>query len=133
MNDFSSPSDDCSFGYESLEAVVRSAGVYVHPTEDLRPRTMEAARAANGQRRLYNRLGSLVLCLMLAVTSGLPGILARLHFGPTEGSAQAVRQFDLHQQATMRILHAGLDPTWAVYEAFAQLRSQQAELFEDSM
>ncbi len=133
MGEFHVDNESCNFGFDGLESIVQSAGSYVHPTDDLRPKTLEAARNAKKQRVRNFRVGSILLGLSFMALTGLPGSL--LNWGSSEAAStlQAVRQYDLHKQASMRILHAGLDPSWAFYEAFIQLRTDQAKLFEESM
>lgn len=133
MAEFSNENGNCDFGYDSLESIVQAAGGYVQPAEDLRPKTLEAARAAKGLQVRNFWLGSLALGLLFAALTGIPASL--LNSGSTKAPTmiQAIHQYDLHSEASLRILQAGLDPSWAIYEAFIQLRSQQADVFEESM
>ena len=132
MSDRTRNEGNCGFGFDALEGVVRAAGTYVRPTEDLRPRTLEAARSEGKQRVRNRRFGSLALSLVLLAVTGLPGLLLTPRESPPDDPARLVREYNLHQQASLRSLRAGLDPTWAIYEAFLQLRNSQAELFDEA-
>ena len=133
MSEFHHHEEQCNFGFEPLESIVQAAGSYVHPTDDLRPKTLEAARSAKRQRQRNFQIGAIVVGIVFMALTGLPGNL--LNWGPPKAvtTLQAVRHYDLHKQASLRILQAGLDPSWAFYEAFIQLRSHQAELFDESL
>ena len=60
-------------GRDPLEAVIAAAGRYVHPSDDLRPRLIEAAqehsRRRRGQRRLMAIAGALCGLLILATSA----------------------------------------------------------------
>ena len=132
MSKFPNNRETFDFGFGELESIVESAGDYIHPTDNLRPKTLEAARTAKKHRLQGFRLGTILLCLTLMALTGLPGNMLNSGSPATDKNLQSVRRYDLHQQASLRILHTGLDPSWALYEAFVQLRAHQAELFEES-
>lgn len=119
--------------FDSIESLVRAACGYVQPTDDLRPRTLEAARASCRQRRWNSRIGGLALTVILLAVCGFP------HWGLSPQGKQiaraseTIRHFDLHQQASLRTIHAGFDPSWALYEAFSELRKKQSDLFDSAM
>jgi len=129
--------DDGS-GFESslsLESIVRAAGDYIQPTDDLRPRTLEAAREASNQRRWNYCIGTMAMATILIAICGLLGPATSSRAGQITGPAQAIRAFDLHQEASVKqaslpLAHAGFDSSWAMYEAFFELRKQQADLFD---
>lgn len=124
---------DCSFGWEQLESAVRAAGNYVQPSDDLRPKTLEAATHDRSQRIWARRLGSAALALVLLVVTGLPGRILHSDALSSGSQSREIRQFDLHEQAaTQRMLKAGWNSGWALLEAFLHLRQQQAELFDES-
>jgi hypothetical protein len=117
---------------DSIESMIRSACGYVQPSEDLRPRTLEAARSACRQRRWNSRVGSLALTIILLAMCGFP------HWSSTRGeqiarASDAIRHFDLYHQASLRMVRTGFDPSWAFYEAFSELRKKQADLFDSAM
>ena len=123
---------EADFGYQALEEVVRGAGSYVQPSDDLRPKTLEAARSDRSRRTRHRRLASIALSLVLLAVTGLPEAILSPGKTPSNHPAQRVRDFDLHKQASLGTLHEGFEPAWALLEAFMQLRSQQAELFDES-
>src|SRR5215217_1007222 len=48
-----------------VEAIVRSAGNYVHASKDLRPRVLETARLTNGERRARRCIRQVALAAAL--------------------------------------------------------------------
>jgi hypothetical protein len=133
MSDFNYDRHDCEpEAFDSIESLIRAACGYVQPTDDLRPRTLEAARSACRQRRWNSRVGGLALTIILLAMCGFP------HWSSSRGeqiarASDAIRHFDLHQQASLRMVRAGFDPSWALYEAFTDLRKKQADLFDSAM
>jgi hypothetical protein len=127
------PQDCEPEAFDSVESLIRSACGYVLPTDDLRPRTLEAARASCRQRRWNSRIGGLALTIILLAMCGFP------HWGISpEGdqlarASAAIRHFDLHEQASLRKIPAGFDPGWALFEAFSELRKKQSDLFDSAM
>jgi hypothetical protein len=115
-----------------VEAMIRAAGQYVCPTDDLRPRVLEAARLQRGERsakRCLCQVGMLMLLLAFfaAVDQGLDfpqsrrtGMLAAAGFDKLVSPAA---------DATPR---RG-DGDWRMIDAFTELRRQQAELFRFAM
>jgi hypothetical protein len=124
--------DDDREALDEVESLVRAACGYVQPTDDLRPRTLEAAREACRQRRSNRRLGGLALSVVLLAVCGFP------HWGaaPDKQVADAsavIRHFDIDAEASLRASGAGFGPAWAFFEAFSDLRRMQADLFESAM
>jgi|GEM_PF-1339488 len=106
-----------------LESLVRAAGGYVQPTEDLRPRALEAAHAACRKHQASRRLGGLALMVLLAAVTGLPNFLLSIYPGlATAGSAE------LHHRAAQRVAEKDVETHWALYEAFYDLRREHAAL-----
>jgi hypothetical protein len=125
--------NDAPRDFDSVESLIHAACGYVQPTDDLRPRTLEAARAACRQRRSNYHFGCLAIVVVLLALCGFPHgdtssetvLLARV--------STSIRHFDLQQQASLRVLQTGLDPGWAFFEAFSELRRKQADLFDSAM
>ena len=108
-----------------LEAVVARAGCYVHPRDDLRPRTIEAARELASRRRGQRRLLACAAAVLLAAMTGGHwwSITWRDNSsagGPIAAAARLSR--DAHEYS----LAARVDPSWGLYEAFLELRQHQA-------
>ena len=118
---------------EMLESAVRAAGEYVQPTDDLRPSTLEAARESCSRRRWNFRLGAVAMVVIALAICDLPSRIVASRAGQAEKPSQVIRSYDLHQQASLRTAHSGFDSSWAVYEAFSELRKKQADLFDAAM
>lgn len=131
MSEFNNDRDEGRF--ESLESIVRAAGGYIQPTDDLRPRTLEAAREACSRRRWNFRLGAVAVAVILVAICDLPSRIASSRAGQAEKPSQVIRDYDLHRQASLRMANAGFDSSWSVYEAFADLRKKQADLFDAAL
>jgi hypothetical protein len=134
MSEFRYKEDNSEFeSFDSLESIVRAAGGYVQPTDDLRPRTMEAARESCSRRRWNFRLGAVAIVVIALAISDLPSRIMASQAGQLDNPSQVIRGYDLHEQASLRMAHTGFDSSWAVYEAFAELRKKQADLFDAAM
>ncbi len=113
---------------ESLELAIRRAGNYVAPSEDLRPKTLEAARAARVQRRTNWRFGAILAAVLLVAICQATGQL------PDPGKQPLVAAAINHEFADrQQTLQQSAHPGWALYEAFCELRTKQAALFKDSL
>lgn len=112
---------ESSFG--ELESLVRRAGSYVQPTENLRPKSLEAAREATRQQRNNRRLGGAILVVVLLGAIGFPSFLRFSSLGPA-----FVRSDELHRRATQSALNSSVGTHWALYEVFCELRREQSEL-----
>ena len=134
MSELHNQRDDRPFdSFESLESIVRAAGGYVQPTDDLRPRTLEAARDACAHRRWNRRLGAMATAVVALALCGPLSRIAPSRAGQAEAPSEAIRSYDLHHEASLRTARSGLDPSWALYDAFAELRKKQADLFDAAM
>lgn len=105
----SGPSDD-------LEALLRSAKDYVHPSDDLRPRVLEAARSQRDQRQMlgYLQHAAVVLVVLGALASTLYGTA-----GPIKLDATSRDQV---------LAAAAQDANWGLVDSFTELRRRQAVL-----
>lgn len=63
--------DDDAFDLAKLERMIASAGHYVRPTDDLRPRVLELARERYGDRRTFRRLAGAMGVAALCVMTGM--------------------------------------------------------------
>ncbi len=54
-------------GQSKIEAIIRAARHYVRPSEELRPRVLEAAREHCGDRRAEQKLGAFALAIVVCV------------------------------------------------------------------
>ena len=110
--------------FEQIESAIRAAGDYIQPSEDLRPRTLEAARDDCGDRRAEKRLGVFVFAVVMLVMIGSPIIhnLEKLRRESSAPSTTEMQQRGLHYAADPTI-----GPNWGLSEAFSQLRRLQAD------
>jgi hypothetical protein len=116
--------------FAPIEALIRSAGSYVRPSDDLRPRTLEAARRKRSSRRWNKQIATLAAAVVLLAVFNIPGRFVPTDVASKTSQATVMREFELRQK-----LHksAGLsfDPAWAWFEAFWELRNQQAKRIND--
>lgn len=106
---FSEPLDE-------LEALLRSAKDYVHPSDDLRPRVLEAARSQRQQRRLLSYLQHAAVALVVL------GALASAIYGTSDFAkvASASRE--------RMLTSATQDGNWGLVDSLTKLRRRQAVL-----
>lgn len=103
--------------WRSIEALVRAAGNYVRPSEELRPRVLEAARRESIERSVRRRIchAALALGLLLGAAIGMGGEELPAF------SAGALRQVELNSTESGAI-------GWSMVESFTDLRRRQANL-----
>lgn len=101
---------------DDLEALLRSAKDYVHPSDDLRPRVLEAARSQRDQRQMlgYLQHAAVVLVVLGALASALYGTAGSANLGST--SRDQV------------LTSAAEDGNWGLVDSFTELRRRQAVL-----
>ncbi|WP_428306265.1 hypothetical protein [Lacipirellula sp.] len=106
--------------YDDVEAMLKGAGDYVQPSDDLRPQVIEAARTIRGEqrgKRWVRRFAFAATILGAAVT---------LYIGPGNQGLKGVDSDDLHRQAALKSSGAG-SLGWGLVQALIDLRAQQAE------
>jgi hypothetical protein len=110
-----------------VEAMVLAAGQYVGASDDLRPRVMEAARLQSGEqsvRRCLRHVALVVVLLALLVPEIRQGL------GEQSSRWSAIEEFNtevLHSVSPAATTRSG-DGDWRMFEAFTELRRQQAQL-----
>lgn len=110
-----------------LDRLLQSAGGYVLPSDDLRPRVLEAARVQHFERRTRRYvLRAALLCLLLCVTVSA-GV--RLFDSPAP-SAAAGQTSDVSLDEPTEIGNRPPDPNWETVEEYRKLRVRQARLFQ---
>lgn len=107
-----------------LERALRSAGDYVHPTDDLRPRTLEAASERTLRKRGRRRALGLAAALLLAPVLGT----AAMSSGKARPSG-ILSASDLHARAQQISQRGSIDTGWGLFEAFLAMRREQAAQF----
>jgi ferric-dicitrate binding protein FerR (iron transport regulator) len=106
--------------WEDAETLVRAAGGYVRPSDELRPRVLEAARVESRERQAQRRIWQAALAITLLI-----GILAA-----------AGSRFDLPAPFSASMLQAqanvraaeGDGAGWSMVDSFTDLRRRQAAL-----
>lgn len=111
--------------WDDVEDLVRQAGGYVRPSDELRPRVIEAARAESSERRAQRRIWQAALALAVwgiisTATAGPLSTDSPFSAGMLHAQAE-LRQADMHQA---EIGAAG----WGMVESFTDLRRRQADL-----
>jgi hypothetical protein len=109
---------------DEIESLVRDAGRFVRPSQDLRPRTLESARAACHERWAQRRLWqlTLVVAIIATLTQSLDDRLevVGLHqgrFSPAAGHG-----------TSSELAPAPSDAGWTMVDSFTDLRRRQAEM-----
>lgn len=105
-----------------VEQTVFAAGNFIRPSEDLRPRTLEAAKEHCAKRRLRLTFSSMAIAIALLSLISIP-LGARLR----ERRSQTVSpSIEIQHRAIEYATSAGFGPDWGLTEAFSQLRASQA-------
>lgn len=117
--------------YESdgdVEALIRAAGEYVRASDDLRPRVLEAARMQWRERRMrrwIRHAAVLVLTLAFSSAAGQQGLEGER---PRPIGIVAAAGFDEWLSPTAVVSPRSGDGDWRMFEAFSELRRQQAQV-----
>jgi hypothetical protein len=111
--------------WDDVEDLVRQAGGYVRPSEEMRPRVIEAARAESRERQAQRRIWQAALALaawgaISIATAGRFSTNSSFSAGMLHAQAE-LRQADAH---SAEIGAAG----WGMVDSFTNLRRRQAEL-----
>ena len=114
--------DDSRF--EDIEAMVRAAGGYVQVSQDMRPRVLESARLQSGERQARRCVRRVALFAALVAWFTTASI-DRLE------TPDSFRQLTLlaarsHTYAGPDVLSTG-DSSWALVDAYTELKRRQAE------
>ena len=111
--------------FDDVESLIRAAGNYVRPSDDLRPRVLETARSESRERQNQRRMWQLALVVALLgvittaerarweAAAAAPGLLveaAALVGGDKQGDSSCV------------------DSSWGLVDSFTELRRRHAAL-----
>lgn len=107
-----------------VELLIRAAGNYVVPSDNLRPRVLEAARESAADRVGFYKLARLFLVLLFCSALSVPA-LERLTDWHDRSASPSVSE--IQNQATQIANEKGVGPHWGLYEAFNRLRNHHAE------
>ena len=102
-----------------LEATVQSAGAYVVPSDNLRPHTLEAARDYNADRRGTYGLAKIALAMAILGCVSLPFIDRLASWRDKVTSPTSMQMLEIARKKNV-----GID--WGLFEAFSELRQNQA-------
>lgn len=124
-----SPNFDEPLG--EIEALVRSAANYVQVSKDLRPRVLEAARLASGERRArrFIHQAALVAALLIwCVTANVNRLDMRDDLRKL--SLAAAGAFPI---STSRVSGGVGDAAWVLVDAYTELRGRQADVLRQKL
>lgn len=116
--------------FAATEAAVRAAALYVRPSENLRPATLEAARRLRGSKHWRFRLAVAASLITVLAATNIPGRFAADPNKPTLAQQTVQQEYELQQQSAKN-LGITFNPGWAWVEAFFELRNKQAEMIND--
>lgn len=112
-----------------VESMIREASEYVRASDDLRPRVLEAARTQWRERRVrrwIRHAAVLVLTVAFTTAAGQQGLDGERSHPIGIVAAAGFDEFLVPKSvATPR---SG-DGDWRMFEAFSELRRQQAQVF----
>jgi hypothetical protein len=108
---------------DDLEALVRLAGDYVQPSDDLRPRVLEAARVVRHEQQVRRRISRVAAVLLVAAALAAP------FYGQWQGDAAAqAALWPLGMDQAPQAADAPGDSGWEMVDSFTELRRYQARL-----
>ena len=113
-----------SFGH--TESLIRQARNYVRPSEQLRPRTLEAARVGCHDRRVEQRLGGIVFALLILMVIAAP---AASYVHAVRGMNASPNAAEMQSRAIEYGARPDVGSHWGFTEAFSQLRRVQSHQF----
>lgn len=116
-------------GLGDLESLVRSAGDYVRPSEDLRPRVLENARVVRKERQAQRWTLHMAACALLC--GALAAALQTASPVATRETASAAIGYRLLWNTQPPI--GASDASWNMVDSFTELRRRQAELLRPAM
>lgn len=119
--------------FAPIESLLRAAENFVQPSDDLRPKTLESAREQRSQQKINRRIGGMAVAVILLATLGLPDFLTPSPARKSDSSPFVATAYDMHQRAARLAADTHVDPSWALLEAFVELRHSQAKLFSNSL
>jgi hypothetical protein len=113
---------------DELEALIRAAGNYVRPSDDLRPLVLEEARLARSERRAQDRIWQFVLAVMFVAIA----LSSWRGYSPSGlDAASALESAAPASAASSSPPHD--NPTWHAVDSFSALRRRQASLLQLAM
>lgn len=114
--------NDLPKSLQRIESVVASAKNYVVPSDNLRPRILEAARARQSQRLSTRRMFQVAALVFLCVLLTIP---AQQHLDAWRRTAFSPTAGELEMRAQQYADQPAIGQNWGMYEAYKNLRQQQ--------
>lgn len=114
--------------WNDIELLVRRAGGYVSPSDDLRPRVLEAARLQRTEQRNQDCLRH--VALFVALLAMFTTICRPEGSAASLAAIEPAAQFDLGRLEMSRAMSPPRtgDGDWRMIDAFTKMRRQQAQL-----
>jgi hypothetical protein len=109
---------------DDIEALVRLASDYVQPSDDLRPRVLEAARAATQEKRAQRRIARVAAVFLLAALS-VASISGRRS---TDAAGYAASFWKGPLYAPVQTASENNRSGWEMVDSYTELRRHQARL-----
>lgn len=120
--------------FEPIEALVRAAGGYVLPSEDLRPRVLETARTVRSERRAQTRIGRFARWIViLAIFADAVGHQLQTHWPSVHDRSTLVDAQQVFSLVEMRVSPGHHDLGWGLVEAYSELRNRQAQFLRPAL
>lgn len=116
--------------WAEVEALVRAAGQYVVPSDNLRPRVLEAAREKRNDQRGRRKILQCVAAILLCGALSLP-LAERMEVWRDHTKSPSAN--DLELRAIQLSSRSNDGPHWGLLEAFNQLRESQATRLQRSL
>ncbi|GAA4453435.1 hypothetical protein [Novipirellula rosea] len=118
--------DNDNHDLHEIEQRIRAAGSYVRVSDDLRPRTLEAARSVCDDTLLERRMGGFFVCVLLMFCLASPVVEL---LGDYQSRFSGATSVEVHRKAAELSRRSDIGPQWGMCEAFSQLRQTQASRF----
>ena len=106
------------FEPNAIEALLRSAGEYVRPSDDLRPAVLEQARVARAEWQAQSWVWYVVLSIALCVV-----LVSQVRLEPA-------RDFEMGPASMSQQPE---NPGWSMVDRFNAVRRRQAALLQSAM
>jgi hypothetical protein len=113
---------------EDIEALVRLAGEYVQPTDELRPSVLEAARLAMEERRAQRQIARLAAIFLLATV-----FVASISGGQPTSTTNYANSWHGSIVAPVQAASENNRAGWEMVDSFTELRRQQARLLRPAL
>jgi hypothetical protein len=117
--------------FREVEDLVRAAGGYLDVSDDLRPRTLESARAASRERKMRRvaSLGAVAVVLLALATTAVRRFGEDQHAAnPREAPTIVRNSQDFFLLADAKAAASDGNVSWGMVEALREVRARQSKL-----